>query len=107
MKTHNKTLFATATSMCNKTTFKEGTIKIYQKVVLLWAPPTSFLFSHIFLQYSEHTCVLKILNNHKIIGYFGYANDILIIYHKRITPIKNVLEEFNNIYCTLNLTTEE
>jgi hypothetical protein len=28
-------------------------------------------------------------------------------YHERITSIKNVIEEFNNIYCALNLTTEE
>jgi hypothetical protein len=41
------------------------------------------------------------------VGYFGSADDILIIYDNRITSIKNFLEEFNNIYCTLNLTTEE
>jgi hypothetical protein len=31
----------------------------------------------------------------------------LIVYDKRITDNKNVLEEFNNIYCTLNFTTVE
>jgi len=37
----------------------------------------------------------------------NHIKDILITNHKRITSIKNVLEEFNNVYCTLNLTTEE
>jgi len=36
-----------------------------------------------------------------------YVVNFLIICEKRILEMKNVLEEFNNIYCTLSFTLEE
>jgi hypothetical protein len=57
----------------------------------------TFIFSEIFLQYTDHTSILKILNHHKIVGYYRYVDDICIIYHKKITEIKNALEEINII----------
>lgn len=54
-------------------------------------PKTSVL-SELLLQYTEHTSMLKILNYHKIVGYFKYVDDILVIYDNRIMEIKNDLK---------------
>jgi hypothetical protein len=53
----------------------------------------SSIFIEIFSQYAEHNSILQILNHHKIVGYFRYADDIWIIYDKSITYIKKVLKD--------------
>jgi nucleoside-specific outer membrane channel protein Tsx len=45
----------------------------------------------------------KILNKHRIIDYYRYADDILIMYNTHYTNIENTLEEFNTIYPKLKL----
>jgi hypothetical protein len=52
----------------------------------------SSIFSELLLQYTEHTSMLTILKYYKIVGYFRYVDDILIIYDNRITEIMNVLK---------------
>ena len=59
------------------------------------------------MQYTEHTEIYNILQQHNIIGYFRYADDILIVYNDKDTNIQNVLEQFNNISPTLNFTIEQ
>jgi hypothetical protein len=56
--------------------------------------PTSAIFSEIYLQYMEHTSIADILSNHNICGYFGYVDDILLIYDITTTDINTVLEQF-------------
>ena len=53
--------------------------------------PSSSIFSEIFLQITEHTSILAILNHHNIMGYFRFVDDFLIIYNKRITEIQECL----------------
>jgi hypothetical protein len=70
-------------------------------------PHLLFFSSEIFLQYTAHTSIVDVLKHHKIVGYSEHVGGTLIVYGKRITENKNVLEEFSNIYCTLNFTTVE
>jgi hypothetical protein len=41
-----------------------------------------------------------------MVGYFEYVGGTLIVYDKRITENKKILQQFNNtrIYCTLTFT---
>ena len=73
---------------------------------LAMGPPTSSILSEIYLQYIQHTEMYNILQQHNIIGYFRYVDDILIVYNDKDMNIQNVLEQFNNISPTLNFTIE-
>jgi hypothetical protein len=52
-----------------------------QKEGLAMGAPSSPIFSEIFLQFLEHNVILKILSDHKIVSYYRYVDDILIIYN--------------------------
>ena len=69
--------------------------------------PTSSVLSAIYLQYMEYTEIYSILQQHNIIGYFRYVDDILIVYNDKDTNIQNILEQFDNVYPTLNFTVEQ
>ena len=69
--------------------------------------PTSSILSEIYLQYVEYTEICNILQQHNIICYFRYVDDILIVYNDEDIDIQNVLEQFNNISPTLNFTIEQ
>jgi hypothetical protein len=43
----------------------------------------------------EHKQIYPILLRHKIIGYFRYVDDILLIYNPNKTNIQEMLAEFN------------
>ena len=77
-----------------------------QTTGLAMGAPTSPLFSEIFLQYLEDTHFFTILTQHKIIGYFRYVDDILIMYDSTTTDIHNVLAQFNNSAPSLTFTME-
>ena len=53
--------------------------------------PTSSIFSEVFLQHIESTAILEILLQKRIIRYFRYVDDILIVYNDSITNIQDVL----------------
>jgi len=40
---------------------------------------------------------MPILGKHKVVGYFRYVDDILIIYNEKSTNINNMLFEFNTV----------
>jgi hypothetical protein len=69
--------------------------------------PTSSMLSEIYLQHIENTKIIDILLQYQIIGYFRYADSILIIYKKDTTNILDVLNRFNSITPTMNFTIEE
>jgi len=69
--------------------------------------PTSSILSKIYLQSLENTKIFDILKEEKIIGYFRYVDDILIIYNENITDVNQVLKSFNNITPSLTFTLEE
>jgi hypothetical protein len=57
--------------------------------------------------YPKHgTQIYPILLKHKIIGYFRYADDILLIYNQNKTNIEEMLGEFNK-QPTIKFTTQK
>ena len=68
---------------------------------------TSSIFSEIYLQYLENTKIFYILINYRIVGYFRYVDDILIVYKKELTNIQEILDLLNNVTPTITFTMEE
>jgi hypothetical protein len=60
--------------------------------------PSSSILSEIYLQFIEHNEILKILSDHKIVGYSRYVDDILLLYNHTNTNIEQVLNAFSNIH---------
>jgi len=54
--------------------------------------PTKF-----YIQYLEHFCITTILNKYKILDYFSFADNILVIYNDETTNISDMLLEFNTV----------
>jgi hypothetical protein len=73
---------------------------------LAMGAPTSSILSEIFLQYLEHNKIYKILVENKIVAYFRYVDDILIIYDALRTNIANVLKIFNSLHPNIKFTSE-
>ena len=67
---------------------------------------TSSIFSEIYIQYLEHTKIFDILTKHKLVGYFRYVDDILILYKETTNNIQEILDMFNNTSPTLTFTIE-
>jgi hypothetical protein len=87
-----------------------GTYRLHlqgrKKRLAVEAPPSAIL-TEIYLQLLEHK---NIYNTHiklKIIGYFIYADDMLLIYNEKLTDINLMLQEFNNIKPNLKFMIEE
>ena len=78
-----------------------------QKTGLAMGAPTSSIFPEIYLQYLENTTIYNIRTKHKIIGYFRYVDDILIVSKDKNMDIYEVLNSFNNLSLTLLFTIEE
>jgi hypothetical protein len=62
---------------------------------LAMGAPTSAILAEIYMQHMEHKQIYPISIKHKIVGYFRYVEDTLIIYGHRKTNIDNTLLEFN------------
>ena len=78
-----------------------------QQTGLAMGAPTSSIFSEVYFQYLEITTIYNILVKHKIMGYFRYVDDILIVYRNKNADIYEVLNSFNSISPTLSFTIEE
>jgi hypothetical protein len=69
--------------------------------------PTSAILAEIYIQYLEHNIIASILQKYKIVNYFRYVDDILIIYNTQTTDIHDTLDEFNTINPKLKFTIEK
>ena len=69
--------------------------------------PTSSILSDFYLLFLDNTKIFDILKEEKIIGYFRYVDDILIIYNENTTDANQVLKSFNNISPNLTFTLEQ
>jgi hypothetical protein len=58
------------------------------------------------MQFLENTEIHDVLNQSKVIGYFRYVDDILIVYDDMTTDIDVTLDEFNNITDGIKFTIE-
>jgi hypothetical protein len=74
---------------------------------LAMGAPTSAILAETYIQYMEHEQIYPILIKHKIIGYFRFVDDILVIYDHRKTNIDNTLIEFNKQQTNINFTIEK
>ena len=88
----------------NYFTFRSSTYQ--QNTGLAMGAPTSSIFSEIYLQYLEDTKFLDILTRHHILGYFRYADDILVVYNSSDADIHTVLDLFNDTSKALTFTME-
>jgi hypothetical protein len=67
--------------------------------------PTSAILAEILLQFIDFNSIYD-PPNHKIISYFIYVDDIILIYNNKHTDINLPIHEFNNIHLKLQFTTE-
>ena len=77
-----------------------------QKDGLAMGAPSLGLISEIFLQHMEQTHLTHLAAKHKIIEYFCYVDDILLIYDSNHTDIQEILTDFNTIHPNLKFTAE-
>ena len=77
-----------------------------QKEGLAMGAPSSGILSKIFLQHTEYLHLPRLTQKHKIINYFRYVDDILLIYDSSQTNIQAILEDFNSIHPNLTFTGE-
>jgi hypothetical protein len=64
---------------------------------LAMGAPTSSVLSEIYLQFIEYTTIFNILTQQKIISYYRYVDDTLLVYDTQLTEKEQVLHQFNRI----------
>jgi len=77
-----------------------------QKEGLAMGAPSSSLIAEMFLQHTEHLHMARLSTKHRIINYFQYVNDILIIFDPSQSSIQAILADFNNLHSNLQCTAE-
>jgi hypothetical protein len=68
---------------------------------------TSAVTAETFIQYLEHTKIIKILNKHQIIYYYRYVDDILIIYNTHTTNTEDTVMELNTVHPKIKFAIEK
>ena len=73
---------------------------------LAMGAPSSSILSELYLQHMEHTRALHTLTKPRIVAYFRYVDDILLIYNRNLTDIEDILSSFNSFSSSLKFTLE-
>jgi hypothetical protein len=68
--------------------------------------PSSGLIAEIFLQHMEHSHLVDLTQEHNIINYCRYVDDILIIFDPSHTTLEMILKDFNSLHPKLQFTAE-
>jgi hypothetical protein len=68
--------------------------------------PSSSIVSELFLQYFEHTHVPHLTQKLKLVNYFQYVDDILLIYDSQLSDIHSMLHDFNSLHPNMHFTQE-
>jgi len=79
---------------------------LFQKDGLAMGAPSSGLIAEMFLQHIEHSHLARLSQKHKILNYYRYVDDILIIYDSDHTDIQNIVTDFNSLHHKLQFTAE-
>jgi len=79
---------------------------LIQKDGFAMGAPSSGLIAELFLQNLEHLHLDHLSYRHKIIGYFRYVDDIVLIYDPSHTDVQNILDDFNTMHPNLEFTAE-
>jgi cysteine synthase len=82
------------------------TAVMIQKEGLAMGAPSSGLIAEIFLQHTKHLHMAQLSTKHKIINYFRYVNDILIISDPSQSSIQAILADFKTLHPNLQFTAE-
>jgi hypothetical protein len=69
--------------------------------------PFSLTLSETYVQNIEHNIIVNVLQNYKVLGYYRYVDDIILVYKKQITDINNRQKQFNEINPKLQFTIEK
>jgi hypothetical protein len=88
----------------NYFTFNGNTM--IQKEGLAMGAPSSGLIAEIFLQHIENIHMARLSMKRKIINYFRYVDDILIIFDPTHSSIQAILDDFNTLHRNLQFTAE-
>jgi hypothetical protein len=67
---------------------------------------SSGLIAEMFLQNIEHLHLTYLTHKHKIINYWTYVDDILLIFYSNHTNIQEILDDFNSLHPKLHFTAE-
>jgi hypothetical protein len=73
---------------------------------LVMGTPSSGIISEIFLQHFEHSNLPILDLKHKLVNYFRYIDDVLLIYDNRHTDIHTILTDFNSFHHNLQFIKE-
>ena len=68
--------------------------------------PSSGLIAEIFLQYIEHLHLPNLTEKHKIIDYYRYVDNILIVFDTNQSSIQDITNDFNSLHPKLQFTAE-
>jgi len=68
--------------------------------------PSTGIISEIFLQHFEHSHLPPLAQKHKLVNYFCYVDDDLLMYDAQHTDIHTILSDFNSIHPNLQFTKE-
>jgi hypothetical protein len=79
---------------------------LIQKDGISMGAPTSGLIADFILQNLEQIHLTNLSNKHKIIRYFRYVDDLLLIYVANHTDIQNIVDDFNTMHPNLKFTAE-
>jgi uncharacterized coiled-coil protein SlyX len=74
---------------------------------LAMGAPISAILAEVFIQYMEHKYIYPVLRTRKIVAYYRYVDDILIVYDRQKTNIEQTLEELNNMQPSIKFTIEK
>jgi hypothetical protein len=73
---------------------------------LAMGAPSSSILSEVFIQHVEHTHIPYLSTKHKLINYFRFVDDILLIFDSNETDIHSILTDFNALHPNLKFTAE-
>jgi hypothetical protein len=68
--------------------------------------PTSAILAETFIQHLEHALIWKILQ-HRILDYYRYVDDILIVYNTQLTNTDDNINEINKVHSKIKFTIEK
>jgi hypothetical protein len=73
---------------------------------LAMGAPSSSIISELFLQHLEQTKLPHIAHKLKLLNYFRYVDDILIVFDSQHTNINEITKEFNTLHPNIQFTEE-
>ena len=73
---------------------------------LAMGAPFSGLLPEIFLQHIEHSHLTNLTQKHKIINYFRYVDEVLIIFNPNHSDIQEIINDFNSLHPKLRCMAE-